>query len=80
MHLIDLIQWPAMGLTLLASWWVASRDPKRRNRGFWLFLLSNVAWIAWGIGAHAYALVVLQLGLIALNLRGMRKTDDAAAS
>jgi len=52
---------------------------KRRNLGFWLFIVSNVLWTAWGLYAHAYALVLLQAGLVAMNVRGMRKTDDQAA-
>jgi hypothetical protein len=80
MDLVDLLQWPAMALTLAASWWVASSHASRRNVGFWLFLGSNVLWAAWGLYAHAYALVLLQLGLFALNVRGMRKTDTPGAS
>jgi hypothetical protein len=78
--LLDLIQWPAMALTLAAAWWVASSNPRRRNLGFWLFTASNVVWAAWGLHAHAYALVILQAGLFALNLRGMRKTDTQSSS
>jgi hypothetical protein len=43
-------------------------------------MASNILWAAWGIYAHAYALVLLQIGLAALNIRGMRKTEDQAAS
>ena len=75
MELLDLVQWPAMALTLVAAWWVASNRPDKRNIGFWLFIASNVLWAAWGLYAHAYALVVLQLGLFALNVRGAHKTD-----
>ena len=64
-----------MALTLAAAWWVASSNSKRRNLGFWLFTGSDVLWAAWGLYAHAYALVVLQVGLLALNVRGMRKTE-----
>ena len=78
-ELVDLLQWPAMALTLAASWWVASSSSKRRNLGFWLFLVSNILWAAWGLYAHAYALVVLQAGLVAMNVRGMRKTDEQAS-
>ena len=47
-------------------------------RGFWLFLLSNVLWVIWGWHAQAYALIVLQLCLAALNVRGARKNDPEA--
>lgn len=72
---LDLLQWPAMLATLLAAWFVGANAKGRRNVGFWIFLLSNVLWTAWGIYAHAYALIVLQIGLALLNLRGARKTD-----
>lgn len=64
-----------MLLTLVASWWVASSHAKRRNVGFWLFTASNILWTAWGLHADAYALVLLQMGLVVLNIRGLKKTD-----
>lgn len=76
MNLIDLVQWPAMVVTLLASWLVASDEPGRRNLGFWLFLASNGLWIAWGWHADAAALIALQLGLAFMNIRGARKTKE----
>lgn len=72
---IDLLQWPAMAVTLLAAWLVASQRKGRREAGFWLFLASNVLWIAWGWHDQAWALIGLQVGLFALNLRGARKND-----
>ena len=72
---IDLLQWPAMAVTLYAAWLVASQDKRRRERGFWWFVASNVLWIAWGWHAQAWALIALQFGLFALNLRGARKND-----
>jgi hypothetical protein len=75
-----LLQWPAMLATVAAAWLVASQHSGRRNTGFWLFLLSNVLWVAWGVHAGAAALVVLQFCLALLNLRGTAKTDaDAGA-
>ncbi|QDD91698.1 hypothetical protein [Pseudomonas oryzihabitans] len=80
MEVLDLLQWPAMAITLLAAWLVASQRQGRRNLGFWVFLLSNALWITWGLQAEAYALIVLQLGLAAMNLRGVRRNaNDAAA-
>ncbi|MBD9675832.1 hypothetical protein IB274_03925 [Pseudomonas sp. PDM18] len=72
-ELIDLLQWPAMLVTVLAAWLVGSRDRKRRKVGFWVFLVSNALWIAWGLPAKAYALVLLQLCLAAMNIRGSYK-------
>lgn len=73
--LLDLLQWPAMLVSVAAAYLVASKKEGRRNTGFWLFLASNVLWIAWGWHTHAYALIVLQLALAALNIRGVFKTE-----
>lgn len=67
---LDALQWPAMAVTLVASWLVASRGKRRREWGFWCFMASNVLWIAWGWHDGAYALIALQVGLFAMNLRG----------
>ena len=76
---MDLLQWPAMVVTVTAAWLVASQKKGRRKVGFWTFLLSNVLWVAWGFHAKAYALVCLQIALAFLNIRGARKNDRAAA-
>jgi hypothetical protein len=70
------IQWPAMAVTLFAAWLVASRDKKRRAHGFWWFIASNVLWIVWGWHAHAWALIGLQAGLFAMNVRGALKNEE----
>ena len=73
---IDLLQWPAMAVTLAAAWLVASQKKQRREAGFWVFIASNLLWIAWGWHDQAWALIGLQVGLFALNLRGARKNDS----
>jgi len=73
--MIDLIQWPAMLVTVAASWYVASSRKGRRNAGFLLFFASNLLWAIWAVHAHAYALVVLQACLAIMNVRGAKKTD-----
>ncbi len=73
MDWIDLIQWPAMTVTVVAAWLIASQRKFKRNWAFWLFLLSNLLWIVWGWHDHAYALIVLQLCLGFLNIRGVVK-------
>jgi hypothetical protein len=75
--LLEFVQWPAMAVTVAASWLVASTQKGRRHLGFWLFLLSNVLWVAWGWHAQAWALVGLQFCLAAMNLRGEKKTEAA---
>jgi len=77
MDWIDLLQWPAMAVTIGATWLVGAQRPSRREVGFWLFLLSNVLWIAWGWYAAAWALVVLQVGLAVFNVRGAKQNDEA---
>ena len=71
---IALVQWPAMLVTVAASWLVGSSHKGKRNAGFWLFLLSNALWVLWGLHDHAYALITLQIALAAINIRGMFKT------
>jgi hypothetical protein len=73
--MLDLLQWPAMAVTVLAAWLTASASRTRREWGFRVFLASNVLWVAWGWHAHAYALVALQFALAAMNIRGMRRND-----
>ncbi|CAG2146844.1 hypothetical protein LMG31506_03483 [Cupriavidus yeoncheonensis] len=74
---LEAMQWPAMAATVLATWLVGSRSDARRRAGFWVFLLSNILWIAWGWQGDAYALILLQVALVAMNVRGMRKADKA---
>ena len=73
MQWLDGLQWPAMVVTLWASWLVTSKNDALRARGFWVFLCSNVLWVAWGWQGGAWALVVLQVGLATLNIRGAWK-------
>jgi hypothetical protein len=75
---LDLLQWPAMAASLAAAWLVASTHKGKRNAGFWVFLLSNVLWIAWGLHDSAFALIALQVGLALLNVRGVYKTEKTA--
>jgi len=72
-----LVQWPAMLVTVAAAWLTGSQAKRRRNWGFWSFLASNALWIVWGWYAHAWALIVLQLFLAAMNLRGAKKNQPA---
>ena len=76
--LLDAIQWPAMAVTVAASWLVGSTHDRRRSAGFWLFVASNVLWVAWGWHVDAPALVVLQVCLAALNVRGMVKARTSS--
>lgn len=81
MTVLDAVQWPAMVVTLLAAWLVASKKRRRRYWGFGIFMLSNALWILWGWHTSSYALIVLQVGLFFMNVRGARDNPvDATAS
>lgn len=80
MDIVDLLQWPAMLVTLIASWLVASSHAGKRNAGFWVFLFSNALWVAWALHVDAPALIALQVGLAAMNVRGAMKTESPGAS
>ena len=75
MDTLDLVQWPAMVVTVAAAYLVASRSAHRRAAGFWCFLASNVLWVVWGFHDRAWALVGLQFCLAALNIRGVFKNE-----
>jgi hypothetical protein len=78
--LIDFLQWPAMVITLCAAFLVGARHAHRRIWGFYTFILSNALWIIWGVHDGAWALIALQAGLLAMNVRGIfrnEKTSEA---
>ncbi len=70
---LDAIQWPAMIVTIVAAWLVASRARQRRLAGFWVFLVSNLLWMIWALQAKAWALLTLQVCLAVMNIRGERR-------
>jgi len=78
-ELINLLQWPAMAVTIAAAWLVASSHRVRRNIAFWVFLLSNALWITWAVYVGAPALILLQVGLAAMNIRGALKNTSGQA-
>jgi hypothetical protein len=75
MDYLDLLQWPAMVVTIVAAWLVASQSRRKRTIGFWVFLASNVLWSIWGWHQSAYALIVLQVALALMNARGVYRND-----
>jgi hypothetical protein len=72
------LQWPAMIVTVIAAWFTGSTSEWRRKWGFWMFLASNVLWMLWGYSAHAWAVVLLQVLLGIVNIRGARKNQAAS--
>ena len=75
---LQYLQWPAMVVTIVAAWLIASQSTRRRVVGFWTFLVSNVLWIVWAWHADAYALIALQIALAILNFRGVYKNDPTS--
>ena len=76
--MLDWLQWPAMVMTIGAAWLVAAQSKGRRRVGFWCFLASNGLWVIWGWHDGAYALIVLQIALAALNIRGAHKNEPVS--
>jgi hypothetical protein len=54
---------------------VGARHAKKRIVGFWTFIASNVLWIAWGLHDGAWALIALQAGLAAMNVRAIFRNE-----
>nr|WP_256122355.1 hypothetical protein [Pseudomonas putida] len=65
-------------VTVVAAWCIGSHRPGRRMVGFCCFIASNILWSVWGWHAQAWALIVLQLVLCVMNLRGWRKNKSAS--
>lgn len=76
MDYIDLIQWPAMAVTVISAWFIGSQRAYRRMIAFWGFILSNTLWVAWRLHAEAYALIILECVLLGMNARGFKKNFD----
>jgi hypothetical protein len=71
-----LLEWPAMAISLAAAWWMGSKKPSKRIIAFVMLIVGNLMWIAWGWGEDARALIALNIGLLALNIRGIIKNED----
>jgi hypothetical protein len=76
MDFLSLLEWPAMAISLAAAWWMGSRKPGKRIAAFCMLIVGNLLWIGWGWGEDARALIALNLGLLALNVRGILKNED----
>lgn len=69
------LEWPAMAVSLAAAWWMGSKKADKRVIAFWLLIVGNLMWIAWGWGEGAWALIALNVGLMGLNVRGILKNE-----
>ena len=68
---------PAMIITVVSTWLIASKSERNRKIGFAGALAGNAAWAMWGVGSGAVAVIVLQILLAATNIRGVVKADEA---
>jgi len=75
---LDFLQWPAMAVSLYAAFLIGSKKAGKRIFGFWMFILSNIMWIIWGFHDEAWALISLQVALMAMNVRGIFKNESAS--
>lgn len=75
-QLFALLEWPAMAISLAAAWWMGSKKADKRIVAFWMLIVGNLMWIGWGWGENAWALIALNAGLLALNVRGILKNED----
>lgn len=73
MDFVELLQWPAMAITVLAAWFMGSLRAKRRVVAFWCFTAGNVMWVVWGLGHQAYGLITLEVMMALMNMRGLLK-------
>ena len=64
-----------MLVTVASAWLVGSQSKLRRRVGFWSFMASNLLWLVGGWSSGAWALVVRQVALAAINIRGARKNE-----
>jgi hypothetical protein len=63
------VDWAAMCMTFLAIYLLGSK----RRVGFTIMILGNLCWSAIGIWAQSYAMVIANLGFLAMNVRGYVK-------
>ncbi|MFO7445420.1 MAG: hypothetical protein R6W90_03595 [Ignavibacteriaceae bacterium] len=79
MEWVDLLQWPAMLFTIIGAWMAGSQKQSKRMIGFWSFLGGNALWMAWGIYDDAWALIIVQVFLAFINIRGAKKNASEEA-
>jgi len=74
------LEWPAMAITLAAAWWMGSTKQQKRIIAFGMLIVGNLMWIGWGWGDEAWALIALNVGLLALNIRAIMKNEEEVKS
>jgi len=62
-----------MAITVLAAWFMGSGRAKRRVIAFCCFTAGNVMWVVWGKSHDAYGLIILEIIMAMMNMRGLKK-------
>jgi hypothetical protein len=70
------VDWLAMCLTFTAIYLLGGK----RRAGFVVMMTGNLLWCAIGTWAHSYAMIIANLGFLAMNIRGYVKWADPHAS
>jgi nicotinamide riboside transporter PnuC len=63
------LDWLAMCLTFFAIYLLGNKN----RLGFAVMITGNVCWSTIGLWAHSYAMVLANLGFLAMNVRGIFK-------
>ena len=70
------LDWIAMALTFTAIYLLGGK----RRAGFLVMASGNLFWTAIGVSAGSVAMVIANLGFLAMNLRGFRNWQRADRS
>ena len=65
-----------MAISLAAAYWLGSTKPQKRIVAFFMLIVGNLMWIAWAWPEGAWALIALNVGLMALNVRAIMKNEQ----
>ena len=63
------LDWLAMCLTFFAIYLLGNKN----RLGVAVMITGNVCWSTIGLWAHSYAMVLANLGFLAMNVRGISK-------
>lgn len=75
--MLEFMQWPALMFSVVGSWYLSDKTARHRSIGFFLFLLANFCWIAWGcVTPNAYGLILTQMYYIVTSFRGIRNNQS----
>lgn len=58
-------------ITALAGAYLLSFDKTWSRWGWVLYLVSNVAWVAYGVHSDVWSLVIMQIGFMGATLNGI---------